>query len=172
VCTEAVKDEANAFLHLLYHPTRLCVLDRFTGAVLGGRETGQGQGVKALLQRCVAECLLCCLERGTRRWSLKPLQESGGDTDSLTGHHQYLGTQGQLWAVKANWPLSTMSQAVKLGPGVSSSYCTSRGQLTPTASSIHVLQDLDGLFVCLFVCLFFETESSHYVILTDLELSK
>lgn len=27
VCTEAVKDEANAFLHLLYHPTRLCVLD-------------------------------------------------------------------------------------------------------------------------------------------------
>lgn len=91
VCTEAVKDEANAFLHLLYHSTRLSVLDRFTSAVLGGKETGQGQGVKALLQRCRRKLLnVCSVALGeAHRWSLKSL-ESDRDPDSLTRQHQHL----------------------------------------------------------------------------------
>ena len=37
VCTEAVQDEADALLHLLNHSAGFCVLNDFTGAVLGGK---------------------------------------------------------------------------------------------------------------------------------------
>lgn len=59
VRAEAVKDEADALLHLLNHSVGFGVLNHFTGAVLGGRtQTGawpwaqqsQGQGPGALLE--------------------------------------------------------------------------------------------------------------------------
>lgn len=59
VRAEAVEDEADALLHLLNHSAGFCVLNHFTGAVLGGRaqtgawpwaQQGQGQGLGALLE--------------------------------------------------------------------------------------------------------------------------
>lgn len=68
--TEAVQDEADALLHLLNHPAGFCVLNDFTGAVLGGKGAAQGLAVNLAGPRPGP---------GTLLWSgtLKPVREPG-----------------------------------------------------------------------------------------------
>jgi hypothetical protein len=37
MCTEAVQDKADALLHLLNHSAGFCILNNFTGTVLGNK---------------------------------------------------------------------------------------------------------------------------------------
>lgn len=72
VCAEAVEDEADALLHFLNHSAGFCVLNNFTGAVLGGRGqtrawlgARQGQGLGALFWSLELDCM-CESGRGLR----------------------------------------------------------------------------------------------------------